>query len=116
MDNNTPTETKLFTRKDYLAGNCTYRQYCGQIVRLAGIRFSKQDKIVKDCTPSDQRTVDEHYNHIGLPTWDISSGSARREICKALKQCGDSWSLAGGVCVIKEAVRQAVEREEEPKK
>jgi hypothetical protein len=116
MDHNAPTETKLFTRKDYLAGDCTYRQYYGQIVRLAGIRLSKQDKLVKDCTPSNQRTVDEHYNHIGLPTWDTYSGSARRGISKAFKQCGDSWSLAGGICVIKEAVRQAVEREEETKK
>jgi hypothetical protein len=100
---------ELITRKDYLDGKATHRQYYGQIVKLAGISFSKDSKIVERC----KNSKDPHYNDIGLPAWDVMAASRAPHIQTALKKCGDFFTKAGGVCVMKEAVRQAVESTED---
>jgi hypothetical protein len=93
------------TRKDYMSGTVTHQQYYGSVVKAAGIKFDSDDPIVQRAKGS----VDPHYNDIPLGRWDAMALFARPSIAAALKQHDDGWSLAGGVCTMKEAVRQAVE-------
>lgn len=98
------TET-LFTRTDRLAGKCTHREYYAQIVRLAGLKFTDSHELVRDA----KKSTDEHYNDIPLARWDMAAACAQSSITRALRQCGDCFTLSGGLCTVKEAVRQVVE-------
>lgn len=94
------------TRAQYLNGECTHREFYGAVVKDAGIRYTPEDFIVQRAMESK----DGHYNDIPLTAWDAEAAVARPAISRALKAHGDFWSLAGGLCVVKEAVRQVIER------
>ncbi len=96
----------MFTRKDYLEGRCSHRDFYGQIVERAGLVFPSDHALVQRA----RRSTDPHYNDIPLALWGSAAVSAKPAITRALKETGDFWSLAGGVCTIKEAVRRVVER------
>jgi len=93
-------------RKEYLGGKISHRDYYGSIVNECGISFSKDDGIVLLAKKSN----DKHYNNIPLGIWDAMAINNREMLSVAFRKHGDSYSLAGGVCVYKEAVRQATER------
>lgn len=101
---------KPITREDYLAGAVTHRDYYGSVVAAAHIRFAADSPLVQRCAAA-LANGDEHFNTIPLATWDEYAAAAVRSIATALRQHGDVFSLAGGVCVMKEAARQAVERQ-----
>lgn len=119
----------MFTRKQYLANECTHREYYGQFVtdeiKQAVLRtFSKEELVqaFKD---------DEHFNNLPLRKWDrmimlghfkgSSVGNSWKTppfipyqfsaFAKALKEAGDvgGISLCDCVCTCKEAARQIVE-------
>ena len=94
----------MFTRKQYLNGECTHRQYYGQFVNagtkarvLSGIGLAALKK-----------STDPHFNDIPLHEWDglvaNCPGSA------AFSKAGDYYTLAGGICLLKEAARQVLEQ------
>jgi hypothetical protein len=57
------------------------------------------------------RSVDEHFNDIPLRKWDILAGGFRTQLCaQELRLHGDFPTLAGAVCILKEAAKQLKER------
>jgi len=53
-------------------------------------------------------STDEHFNDIPLKRWDSLSfhESANKDHTTGLKKAGDYMTLAGSVCIYKEAARQ----------
>lgn len=96
------------TRQDYMQHRVTHRQYYAEIARLAGIKFEPNHSVVVRA----KRSTDEHYNDIPLLVWDRLGYLARAGLTRAFKECEDCYSMAGACCAMKEAVRQAVERQE----
>lgn len=96
-------------RKDYMEHRATHREYYGSIVKEAGIVFPADHPLVVAGAQALSRG-DEHMNTIPLSRWDDEAARRQAYINRALREHGDFWSMAGGVCVMKEAVRQAIER------
>jgi hypothetical protein len=88
------------TRKQYLDGDCTHQQYYAQFVnahitRMVSDNFSPE--ILKAAYAKD-----EHFNSIPLHEWDMLASW----ITPNMKPYGDYLTLAGQVCIAKEAARQ----------
>ena len=83
----------MFTRKDYLDDKCSHREYYGQFVTNSHKALVKSFNV-------DGSNKTPLYVWDGLPfiTLAISMGSV-----------GDSPTLAGKVCIFKEACRQTKE-------
>jgi hypothetical protein len=98
----------MISRKDYMDKKATYREYYGQFVNetiknlvLGRFGIKRLRKAFKE---------DEHLNSIPLYSWDSMVYTLRSpEMIKAIKETGDFFSLAGGVCILKEAARQVIE-------
>ncbi len=91
-----------FTRADYLANKCTYRQYYAQFVtedmKLRLLAHIGGDNLL--------RSTDEHLNDIPLRTWDLFIAGP---LAIPMKAVGDYMTQAGNVCIAKEAARQIIE-------
>ena len=102
----------MFTRKEYLAKECTHREFFGQFVNDS-IR-----ETVQTCIGLDKilASTDEAFNDIPLANWDrlnISiyihqlywniSGKPEATRIKAFLA---GYSLSDKVCIAKEAARQ----------
>lgn len=92
----------MFSRKDYLDGKCTHREYYAQFVN------SQQKSAILSRIGKDrlEKSTCEHFNDIPLKEWDsiycpISSSK--------MKECGDYITNAGRICIIKEAATQILE-------
>ena len=96
----------MISRKDYIAGKATYQAYYGQFVNntyktrvLGRIGLSQ---LVASRDPS--------FNDIPLAEWDrIASYGGLAETTSKMEECGDYLTLAGHICILKEAARQLVE-------
>lgn len=92
-----------FTRQDYMNKLCTHEEYYAQFVnegtKSLVLRCIGRERIVN--------SKDEHFNDIPLKLWDNlvpkAPGSGK------FKDAGDYYTLAGGVCMLKEAARQIKE-------
>lgn len=104
VDNQPTTATP--TRADYIAGRCTYEEFYGAVAKDAGVNFNADSWLVKQALVS----TDEHYNDIPINRWDAAAAGYRTQIVAALKARGDFWSLSGGLCTMKAAVKQAIEK------
>lgn len=96
------------TRAQYLNKEVSFEDYYRAIAKDAGISFDNCSDLPKFKAAIDRG--DEHLNSIRLPYWDswaIFSGDRLRA---AFKKHGDFFSIAGGVCVAKQAARDAVDR------
>jgi hypothetical protein len=91
-----------FTRKQYMERECTHREYYAQFVtdttrgmvaRLIGVERLRE-------------STDEHLNDIPLQHWDRLPITLPRG---SMQAAGDWLSLAGKVCILKEAARQLLE-------
>lgn len=91
------------TRADYMAGKCTHREYYGQFVN-AGTKSVVLHGIGRELLLASK---DEHLNDIPLALWDrlVPEAPGSGGFAKA----GDFYTIAGGVCLLKEAARQIVE-------
>lgn len=97
----------IITRKDYMAGKATHRQYYGQFVNPAVTSWVRRkigiDRLLK--------STDQHLNDIPLSLWDsyygamLLDGTAR----KVAAANGGGVSLSDAVCVAKEAAHQLIE-------
>ncbi len=95
------------TRAEYLNKTVSFEDFYRAIAKDAGISFAGSDIL-----PRVKRALasgDEHLNTIPLATWDIYAGAAKHATAPAFKAHGDSWSIAGGVCVAKQAAKDAAE-------
>lgn len=91
----------MFTRKQYMNKECTHREYYGQFVTAGTIEYVRrgigEKKIMESSDPV-------FFNDIRLYKWDrlVSQVPGSRKF----KEAGDVYTLAGGVCLLKEAARQ----------
>lgn len=93
----------MFSRKDYLGNKCSHREYYGQFVD----EFTKVRVLNHINLERLKSSEDEHLNDIPLQTWDDIGINLTRVDC--LREAGDSHSLAGAICINKEATRQILE-------
>lgn len=104
----------MLTRKQYMAGECTHREYYGQFVtdeiKQAVLRMFSKKELVQAFKG------DEHFNNLPLRQWDniLDPRSYNLGLAKALKEAGNigGISLSDCVCTCKEAARQIVEESE----
>lgn len=93
----------MFTRKQYMAGECTHRQYYAQFVSpyvIAAVSQAIGKRRILQST-------NEHFNDIPLREWDcIGKGFV---MAQSFEACGDFATLAGLVCIAKEAAQQIKE-------
>jgi len=100
------------TRQEYLDGTVTFEQFYTAIVQDAGIAFP--DYLLSEVI-SALAKGDEHLNTIALRRWDVLAACAKSAIAPAFKRHGDYFSLAGGVCVMKQAAYIAAKKAKESK-
>lgn len=89
----------MISRKDYMNNKNTHREYYGQFVN---------DEIksrVRFLLPIVLESEDEHLNDIPLKVWDAISADYAG-IGRKMKEAGDYLTMAGWVCIVKEAARQ----------
>lgn len=96
----------MITRKDYMSGKNTHREYYAQFVTeqtKAVVARSIGLKAIK-------KSVDPHFNDIPLVKWDILVGAIGASFPGSLmEQAGDYYTLGGAVCIAKEAAQQLKE-------
>lgn len=116
----------MITRADYMAGRATHEQYYRSVCCTAGIDFRGHSILprVRECLAAG----DEHLNRIqmSLPFWHNPRKHAtpfftwdgwgahplvKAALTRAFKAHGDEWTLAGSVCALKQAARDAVAAE-----
>lgn len=92
-----------YTRKQYMNGECTFREYYSQFVNEA----VKSQVLLTIGKEALLKSKDGHLNDIPLKKWD----RIRPHTLNRLHEAGDSPTLAGAVCIVKEAARQIIEEE-----
>jgi hypothetical protein len=100
------------TRKEYLAANnsasdtmAVHRAYYGQFVD-AGILRTVSNFIGRSAIINSR---DEWFNDIPLRRWDAVLIPIPARIDDKMRELGDYPTLAGAVCIAKEAARQIKE-------
>lgn len=101
------TKQTTFSREDYLSKKCSHREYYAQFVDAGVIERVKQ--LVG--TSRVKSSSDEHFNDIPLAMWDGLLRPCPARIDKKMRQLGDYPTLAGLVCVAKEAAHQIADGE-----
>jgi len=98
------------TRKQYMeadGGTEAHRTYYSQFVtdemKRRVLTFIGKDKVVE--------STDPHFNNIGLHRWDAIAQPCPCDVAKLLMEAGDYPTLAGLVCILKEAAQQIREEE-----
>jgi hypothetical protein len=93
-------------RKDYMNGKISHREYQAQFVN------DNVKRMVIDAIGIERlkKSKDEHFNDIPLHIWD--NIGLPYGISEKLKEAGDYYTLAGQVCILKEAGRQLLEKGE----
>jgi hypothetical protein len=108
-------EFKSPTRADYLNGKVTHHEYYSVIAAETGIAFDPTDALVQramKCTDQMYFNTTGTTDGIPMPEWDrlaLRMGLEQR-LRPVLKAHGDSWSNAGETCVLKTAVRNAIQQ------
>lgn len=96
----------MYTRKDCLDQKCSHREYYAQFVtdeeRARVARHFGKAKLLA--------STDPHLNDIPLRHWDALSPGPKA-VSEKLLAAGDYSTLAGWVCIYKEAARQIIEEE-----
>jgi hypothetical protein len=92
------------TREQYLNKECTHSEYYAQFVNKS-VKERVESRIGKAAILT---STNEHFNDIPLAKWDniYSMHSLHFEMANKLKEVGDYPTLAGLVCITKEAARQ----------
>lgn len=91
----------MFTRSDYMRGNCTHAQFYEQMV-TDEIKSNVKTFVGMGYILSSKC---EHFNDIPMNIWDTAGICAGYAIDAKIKETEDSPSLAGRVCVLKAAAR-----------
>ena len=96
-----------YTRKDYMQGKCTHREYYGQFVNVP------VKNVVSDCIGENiiLHSTDPHLNDIPLKRWDNLNDVIRSMCGSSLAKANGTGgvSLSDTVCVAKEAAKQIQE-------
>lgn len=97
------------TREDYMKGRVTHEQYYTHVAKLAHI--GNFDSVFISRVRAALNDGDECLNTIPLSEWNWRAFSVRHFISDALKECGDFYSDALGVCVMKQAAENQAKAE-----
>lgn len=96
----------MITRQDYLNSDCqktAHRAYYAQFVTQNTLDLVERT-FSKACL---KKSEDPHFNDISLRRWDAKAYYAiTKPIEKKLRELGDYPTLAGAVCILKEAAQQ----------
>lgn len=96
---------KLKTRAQYMAGEITHREYYAQFVTPeVKAEILHRFPIERLLKTADQKNL----NSIPLHSWDQAAYSLR-DVDALLRAAGDGPTLAGKVCILKEAAKQLIE-------
>ena len=92
----------MITRKQYLANSELHHEYYSQFVTpaiLKAVHLKLKDQI--------KNSTDPHFNDIPLRDWDHLTLNMRLTmnvpLREKMEECGDFYTLAGGVCILKAA-------------
>lgn len=102
----------MFSRADYLEKLCTHDQYYRQFV-TPDVRTLVLQRI--GLTRLLEATDQRYFNDIPLHIWDALAGATRKSPAghavgnsSAMRRAGDYPTLAGSVCILKQAARDLV--------
>ena len=104
-------EKTIFERKMYLAEVITHREYYGQFVTDAVRELVKNTFGIAALKAAS--SSEKGLSSISLAKWDhLVSTSLKHhsDVQSMLKIAGDYLTLAGGVCLLKEAAQQIIEQ------
>ena len=90
-----------YTRKQRLDDECTHREYTAQFVT----EMTKETVMHHIGLEAILASNDDSLNDIELNAWDCLPNFPRATF-DHMKQLGDSMSMAGKVCIYKEAAKQ----------
>jgi len=90
------------TRQEYLEGKVSHREYHAQFVN----ETIKQNVLNHIGLDKLMKSKDEHLNDIPLAIWDAIPVY---NVSPLMKEAGDYLTLAGKVCICKEAAKQIIE-------
>lgn len=101
----------MYTRQQYLANECSYDQYYSQFVTEAILQTVERKFTLSRLQSAYLEGV--LFNSIPLKEWDGLSSVIllfNRSVGTKLKEAGDFFSVATGVCILKAAAKILVER------
>lgn len=96
----------MFTRSQYLDGVCTHNEYYAQFVNEPILDCVKGRIGVENI----KKSTNKHFNDIPLRKWDDIIGITTTQQ-KLMKELGESYTIAVGVCILKAAARIIKESE-----
>lgn len=97
----------MFTKKDYLYGKCSHREYYAQMVKATNakdmvVSYWGLEKLQK------AYNEDQCLNTLPIKEWDILAERLVIGPLLTFSDLGDMNTLSNRVCVLKEAARQVV--------
>ena len=98
--------TQQPTRKQYMNKEVSFADFYRAIYQDAGISFEADDSLISEVQEAITNG-DEHLNTIPLARWDAMGQEAQVRLSVAFKKHGDFYSMAGSVCALKQAARDA---------
>lgn len=101
----TTVENKPVQRSEYMTGKVTFEQYYRSVYKLAGVNLEQAPIMLR--VIEALKSGDEHLNTIPISIWDRMAAGGQGTITRSLRAHGDGWSLAGRVCVMKQAAKDA---------
>ena len=93
------------TRKQYLNKDCTHAEYYAQFITEGVKRSVLQCFNLKELKAS----IDPSMNDLRLCRWDAVLTPFPKSVADKLREAGDFPTLAGGVCIAKQAARETVD-------
>lgn len=88
----------MFTRKDYIDGNCTHHQYYEQLANESNARTILLDYAkMQPEELAEKLAQDQHLNNIPLHTWDTLGVL----LAAPFEKYGDYPTESGKVCTLK---------------
>ena len=100
----------MITRQNYLDGKVSHDEYYRTIATEAHISFKNSDML--PAIKAALKEGDKHLSTIPLRIWDSLTGYIGKiELQRVFKSHGDQYSIAGHVCVLKQAARDAAQED-----
>lgn len=106
------TERTVYTRKQYIQGDCTHREYYAQFITDEILVLVREGIGMEMILKSKQN--EEHFNDIPLRVWDVLGNFIHTEQLRyKFARANDFVSKAGLVCILKQAAFEIAENETE---
>ena len=93
-------------REQYLDKEVSFTEFYRSVNQVAGITLKTNRPLISKIKAA-LAEGDFHLNTIPLASWDMLAASRAPDLSRALKEHGDLYSMAGGVCAMKQAARDA---------